>query len=79
MYQSLSNDLAAIEPPVWSGLIAEFVQKNGLSVQILDAEALGLTHQETASAIINQYNYPYSSVSKPSCVYFRNSRNLNTY
>ena len=79
VYQSLSNDFAAIEPPVWSGLIAEFVRRKGFSVQILDAEALGLTHQETASAIIHQSNYSYSSVSKPSCVYFRNSRNLNTY
>jgi len=52
VYQSLSNDFAAIEPPVWSGLIANFVRAKGFTVQILDAEALGLTHQETASAII---------------------------
>ena len=52
VYQSLSNDFAAIEPPVWSGLIAEYVRRKGFSVQILDAEALGFTHQETATAII---------------------------
>ena len=52
VYQSLSSNFAAIEPPVWSGLIANFVRAKGFTVQILDAEALGLTHQETASAII---------------------------
>jgi anaerobic magnesium-protoporphyrin IX monomethyl ester cyclase len=51
VYQGLSNDLAAIEPPVWSTLIAEFVRRRGIAVDILDAEALGLTHQETADAI----------------------------
>lgn len=52
VYQELSNDLAAIEPPVWSGLIAEFVRNKGYEVKILDAEADGLTHQQTADAIV---------------------------
>lgn len=53
VYQGLSNDLAAIEPPVWSGLIAEFVRNRGYNVRMLDAEALGLTHQQTADAIVD--------------------------
>ena len=52
VYQALSNSLAAIEPPVWSGLIATFMRRHGYSVQILDAEASGLNHQQTAEAIV---------------------------
>ena len=52
VYQELSNDLAAIEPPVWSGLIAEFIRRKGHTVRILDAEADSLTHQQTAAAIV---------------------------
>jgi radical SAM superfamily enzyme YgiQ (UPF0313 family) len=52
VYQQLSNDLAAIEPPVWSGLIASFIRNKGYDVRMLDAEAEGLTHQQTADAIL---------------------------
>ena len=52
VYQGLSNEYAAIEPPVWSGLIAQFVRSRGHSVQILDAEAEGLTHAQTAERIV---------------------------
>lgn len=51
VYQDLSRDLAAIEPPVWSGLIAHFIRNHGYEVGILDAEAGGLNHQQTAEAI----------------------------
>lgn len=51
IYQDLSRDLAAIEPPVWAGLLATFVRNHGYDGAILDAEARGLTHQETAEAI----------------------------
>lgn len=53
VYQGLSTDLAAIEPPVWSGLIAEFARRRGLGVHVLDAEAEGLTHEETAERIVD--------------------------
>lgn len=52
VYQGLSNDLAATEPPVWSGLIAGFMGRHGYSVEILDAEAEGLTHEQTARRIV---------------------------
>lgn len=52
VYQGLSNEFAAIEPPVWSGLIAEFIRNRGYSVQILDAEAEGLTHKQAADNIL---------------------------
>lgn len=51
VYQSLGDDIAGIEPPVWSGLIANFIRNRGYSVEMLDAEALGLTHEETAERI----------------------------
>lgn len=53
VYQSLSNNFSAIETPVWSGLIAKFIRDKGYSVEILDAEAMGLSHEDTAQAIID--------------------------
>jgi anaerobic magnesium-protoporphyrin IX monomethyl ester cyclase len=52
VYQSLSKDFAAIEPPVWSMLISSYLLKRNYNVQILDAEAELLTHEETANKII---------------------------
>mgnify|MGYP001163961416 FL=1 len=51
VYQGLSNEFAAIEPPVWSSLIANFLLKKNYHVKILDAEADNLTHEETAQKI----------------------------
>ncbi|MGD9849836.1 MAG: radical SAM protein [Nitrospirales bacterium] len=55
VYQELSHSLAAIEPPVWSGLLATFIRRHGFSVEILDAEALGLTPEETAKEILERH------------------------
>lgn len=49
VYQGLGDELAAIEPPVWSGLIAEHVRRRGYSVAILDAEAERLDHAQCAT------------------------------
>ena len=51
VYQELSRDFAAIEPPVWSGLIATYLRQHSCSVAILDAEAQGLNHEQTAQQI----------------------------
>jgi radical SAM superfamily enzyme YgiQ (UPF0313 family) len=51
VYQALSNEFAAIEPPVASGLIATYVRRAGFDVAMLDAEAEGLTHEQTAERI----------------------------
>ena len=53
VYQGLSNDYAAIEPPVWSSLIANYLIKKGYSAQILDAEADNLSHDQTAEKIVS--------------------------
>lgn len=39
VYQKLAGEYAAIEPPVWSSLIAKYLIKKNYNVKILDAEA----------------------------------------
>lgn len=51
VYQSLGRTLAAVENPVWAGLIATFARQQGASVEILDAEAEGLTPEEVAERV----------------------------
>src|SRR5579884_3106737 len=51
IYQRLGEDLAAVEPPVWAGLIATFVRTQGYRVAILDAEAEGLGPDDVARRI----------------------------
>jgi len=55
VYQELSHSLAAIEPPVWSGLLATYVRAQGFSVEVLDSEALGFTPEETAKRIVERH------------------------
>lgn len=61
VYQSLAGDLAAYEPPIWAGLIGNFIRGKGYGVSILDAEALDLSYEETAKRITD---------AKPSLVVF---------
>ena len=39
VYQDLSKDLSAIEPPIWAALLANNSRKNGFTARILDCEA----------------------------------------
>src|SRR2546423_34735 len=48
VYQSLGADLAAVENPVWAGLMAAFCRLKGLSVEIIDAEAEELSPEGVA-------------------------------
>lgn len=52
VYQALGESIAALEPPVWAGLLATFARHHGLSVQLLDAEAESLTHEAAADRIV---------------------------
>jgi radical SAM superfamily enzyme YgiQ (UPF0313 family) len=52
VYQSLATELAAIENPVWAGLMASFVRGQGHSVAVLDAAALGLDPAQTAARVV---------------------------
>lgn len=45
------SPFAAIEPPLWAGLIANDLQQKGERVAILDAEAMGWTSEETVAQI----------------------------
>ena len=51
VYQTLSTGLAAVEPPVWAGLIAAFVRGRGFHVIIIDTAAEGIGPDETAARI----------------------------
>jgi radical SAM superfamily enzyme YgiQ (UPF0313 family) len=51
IYQGLGDRLAAVENPVWAGLIATFVRRRGFSVRIVDADAEELTPEQTADRI----------------------------
>jgi radical SAM superfamily enzyme YgiQ (UPF0313 family) len=53
-YQSLSIPLAALEPPVWAGLLASYARGKGLSVSILDPEAEGLGPQAVAERVAQE-------------------------
>ena len=52
VYQVLSGSYAAVEPPVWSSLIANYLIKSDYSVKILDAESENLNHNQTAERIV---------------------------
>jgi radical SAM superfamily enzyme YgiQ (UPF0313 family) len=54
IYQALATELAAIEPPVWAGLIATYVRKQGFSVEILDADAGSLEPEDVAAAVLDR-------------------------
>ena len=46
------NDLSAIEPPLWCALLAGWIRKSNMGVEILDAEMGNLTVHQTAKAIV---------------------------
>tara|TARA_Y100000310_G_scaffold111221_1_gene109613 strand:+ start:132 stop:1661 length:1530 start_codon:yes stop_codon:yes gene_type:complete len=55
IYQDLSKDFSAIEPPIWAALLANHARAKGYSVKILDCEAERLS-SEKAAATINNFN-----------------------
>src|SRR5436305_14549967 len=48
VYQSLGDELTAVEPPLWAALMASFCRRAGLSVELIDGEAEGLSADELA-------------------------------
>lgn len=48
IYQGLSRELSARESPIWVGLLAQHARRAGLSVEVLDANARGLSPFEVA-------------------------------
>ena len=53
IYQDLSQNLAAIEPPTWALLLAEAARSKGFSVEILDANAERMTIDEAVNRVID--------------------------
>ncbi len=53
VYQDLSEDFSAIEPPIWAGMLASHCRMKGYRVDLLDCEALRLTDDEAVSHTIN--------------------------
>lgn len=51
IYQKLSSELAAIEPPIWAALLASHLRAKGRAVDILDCEGLNLTVEDAAAEI----------------------------
>jgi len=51
IYQNLSNNFSAIEPPTWALLLASSMLKNNFSCEILDCDALRLNEDEAITKI----------------------------
>jgi anaerobic magnesium-protoporphyrin IX monomethyl ester cyclase len=51
VYQSLGKELAAVENPVWAGLMASYCRRQGCSVVIIDAEAEELRAVDIAERV----------------------------
>ena len=51
IFQDLENEFIGVEPPVFAGLFATYLRKKGLSVEIIDAPALGLSAKEVAREV----------------------------
>ena len=51
IYQGLGESLTAVEPPLWCRLIAGYCIDKGWSVEILDAEAEGLSPKQVADRV----------------------------
>ncbi|MEX0701715.1 MAG: radical SAM protein [Planctomycetales bacterium] len=51
IYQALAQEHAAIEPPIWAGMLAGHARARGFSVEIVDQEAEGLAVDEIAERV----------------------------
>src|SRR3989338_5691965 len=55
IYQDLSKDFSAIEPPIWAGMLTSHCLSRGFSAEILDCEVLHLDEVQAAQ-MIGQFN-----------------------
>ncbi len=55
IYQKLSDNLSAIEPPLWAGLLAQYTRRKGFSVDIVDAEVEHYDVAQTVAAIHDRH------------------------
>ena len=52
VYQDLSKDFSAIEPPIWAAMLAKYVTDRGFSADVLDCEALRISSEQAANTIL---------------------------
>jgi len=53
IYQDLSKNHSAIEPPIWAAMLAEHCRINNFGAQILDCEAERMDYMSAATQIVN--------------------------
>jgi hypothetical protein len=51
IYQSLGEELTAIEPPLWVRLMAGYARDRGLRIAIIDSEAEEMGPEAVATAV----------------------------
>ena len=51
IYQDLSKDFSAIEPPIWAGMLTRHCLTRDIRGEILDCEALHLTDEQSAAEV----------------------------
>ena len=51
IYQDLSKDFSAIEPPIWAGMLTRHCLVRGFKADILDCEALHLSDEQAAAEV----------------------------
>ena len=56
IYQALSDEFPAIEPPVFAGLFATYLRRKGFTVAILDSPALEISAEEAAVKVTSDYS-----------------------
>ncbi len=54
VYQDLSKDFSAVEPPFWAALTAGFLRKHGFKADLLDANVLNLGIEEAADEAVRR-------------------------
>ncbi|GAB4195498.1 MAG: hypothetical protein OHK0024_35350 [Thalassobaculales bacterium] len=54
IYQDLSNEFTAIEPPAFAGLFATYARRKGARVAVVDAPALGLSAEAAARLVADE-------------------------
>jgi anaerobic magnesium-protoporphyrin IX monomethyl ester cyclase len=52
VFQALGASLAAVEPPIWAGLMATFVRRHGHSVAVVDANAEDFAPDDAADLVL---------------------------
>ncbi|MEX0718994.1 MAG: cobalamin-dependent protein [Planctomycetaceae bacterium] len=54
IYQALAREYAAIETPIWAGMLAAHARARGFSVEIVDQEAQGLSVERIAERVADE-------------------------